>query len=255
MKLNMFILTVLLVLGAKAQHHPHTAHGFILLGDKQLHAYHLARFNSPHEYQVLFELTLTDNSGNKVDISQIRKNQNNTVLSLASEDHFLISDINAITPIKSFKIKLFSGYLRDQINRKLLLEDVQLAITKVTHFRKISKDEIFLSNKKMILVCDQYTNQFYLANTVQGINVTGNSFEEILSVTPYIGSAGENSSSYIPPCTDAIQGSTVSILQNYTPAANEIYNQELSLSAKFQNQTYALFVDKIIIQDNWAINN
>lgn len=208
-KIYVMLVFVFLQLSSFAQHHPHTEHGFILLGTKQLHAYHLAKFNSPHEYQVLFELELTDQSGKSLDIERIKKDHDADVLSLLSEDHFLIADLRAL---KRFRVKLFKGYLRDRQHRELLFENLVLEVVKIDYFQKISNSEASVNEKKIVMVCDSVERQFYGANLIRGVDDSLRNFEEIVELSSFFaGAGGENSESAELKCSDKLQGAEVEV--------------------------------------------
>lgn len=181
------ILTTIVGVVAWAQH-VHTEHGFILLGKKQMHAYHLAKFNSPHEYQVVFEVQLKHKNGSSFDLSELSKNDK--VFSLLSEDQFLIKDlIDQNNPVSKFKAKLFKGYLRDKKNRELIEEGVSVEVIRIDYFKKIEKNHL-LSGKQILMTCDKKTNDFYVINSIYGVDEAGRSFEEIAKIAQFYDSGG-----------------------------------------------------------------
>ncbi len=230
--------------------HPHTEHGFILLGTKQLHAYHLAKFNSPHEFQAIFEVKLLDSNGQTVDIEELKRLHHVKFFSLLSSDHFLITDLVSERPLKRIRVKLFKGYLRDRNTRELLLDDLYLSINKIHFFKKISKTDPRLSRKQMIVVCDSETNEYYATHIVSGSN-GASTFEEIAITSPYfIGAAGEDSQSEVLSCLQ-VNGKTMEVRGHQVKPFSEYYY----LVAIFkQLGSWSFFINHILILDQVSVN-
>ncbi|MFZ4715559.1 MAG: hypothetical protein ACOYL6_17680 [Bacteriovoracaceae bacterium] len=251
------LLYLLTISNAIAQHHPHTEHGFILLGSKQLHAYHLAKFNSPHEYQVLFELELRDQRGELLDIAKIKRVHHTELLSMLSEDHFSISDLNSSNPISQFKVKLFKGYLRDRAKRELIFENLTLTILRINYFKKILQTDSGVKGKKLIIVCDSSSGEFFGANLIRGLNDNLKNFEEIVETGPFFfGAAGENSESAILNCSNQIQGAEVDIHIGSKVHANVPFTERYNFFGKIPSLgLWQFYVNKNLVLDISSVNN
>lgn len=206
---TLLALTFLLLANSSTAQHHHSEHGFLLLGTGQLHAYHLAKFNSPHQYQLLFELTLHDRKGRPVDIAGIKRSSKTNVLSLLSEEQFSVTDLVGPRPLKTFQVKLFAGYLRDRENRKLLLDNLTLKVKLIRYFRELEIRGEVLERKKMIFVCDKETNEFYAAHLISSphnSHLQEGNFEEVVRTDPFfMGWPGEDGTS-VYRCEEKFQG-------------------------------------------------
>jgi hypothetical protein len=198
----------LLILGAAAwAEHPHYHHGFVVLGDETFFLYHLAKFDSPHRYQGLFEVTVKDSTGADVSLKKLRESlPRHTVVSLVSNSSLEIPDLDGTAPI-SFTGDIYSGYLRNSAETKLIAREVTVT-RRVTHyFREIFTTDAPASRTQMILVCDKATNHFFGSHVVAGAP----SYEEIVDIGEVYSGDPENAPSVIYPCTNDHQGTVATV--------------------------------------------
>jgi len=104
MKSKLFILASLILLGAFARADRPSIHGMALFGDKQLFASHLPMFHAPHDYQLVFELSLQE-----VDTGVLEKLSN---LKKTGQTFYTIEpELMDLTKIMSHEVKQFTANL------------------------------------------------------------------------------------------------------------------------------------------------
>jgi hypothetical protein len=127
------LLTVLLVsvvaYGHQDQGHLHSKHGFVLVGKDKHFLYHLAKYDSPHQYLGIFSVELYEKGQRLREIPSTSRG----ILSVLSEETFEISDLGKWKRAK-FSAQFFDGYLRSQDKDKIA-DNIEVRIADVVYFR------------------------------------------------------------------------------------------------------------------------
>ena len=198
---------------ALAQHdhdQDHAEHGFLVMGEGEVHLYHLARFNSPHRYQALIRVSLTDSSGTPIDLRSVPNEHPQRTWSVLTNERWALTDIQAGS-VQSFRADLYAGYLRDQASRKLVLEDINVTVETVEYFAEILPDAVTRSEYRMLMTCDSVTGLFHGAHLVEGRP----SFEEIVRIdtlySSYYSPTDPDAVSVVHSCNTAHKGTIVTL--------------------------------------------
>lgn len=110
-----------------------STHGMLLFGgihDKAIYASHLPMFHSPHDYQVLLELTIPD-SVQALYKASVKKFPKQTVYTIEPEVFVLPEMLQKPRP---FKIQLYRGHFERGGTK--IAENITAHIRTILHFRK-----------------------------------------------------------------------------------------------------------------------
>ncbi|MGH1516528.1 hypothetical protein [Chryseobacterium sp. JK1] len=157
----------------KAQEHKMdrpSVHGMLLLGNSSLYGSHLPMFHSPHDYQVLLQLSIS-NKDKEAYIKDRFDHPNENVYTLEPEV-FVLPEI--LENRKSFKGNIYRGHFeRGGVE---ILKNVEVHIDKLLYFRKLNplatKDKL----PTYLLFGDQ--NEQFIAHSIKARP----DFDELLSL-------------------------------------------------------------------------
>jgi hypothetical protein len=229
---------------SESDHTAHANHGFVVLGAEDPHLYHLSRFDSPHQWQGMFQVSLKDSNGVKLDLSQIQS-LHGQMISLASTDHFdLVDWANSINP-REFKADLYKGYLRSS-DKTLIAGGIKVQLIRTEYFREIAPTDPGISGTNMILSCDSGTNAFFGFHQVNG----SPGFEEIMTIDALYQGSPDSCCSVTIRCEDSLKGAIVEIQEFSTdrPVRGEpaLHGDTNGRSFGFYNLNTLIFDDRAI---------
>ncbi|MCX6126353.1 MAG: hypothetical protein NTV34_16590 [Proteobacteria bacterium] len=232
------------VLASDQDHVAHANHGFVVLGEKDPHLYHLSRFDSPHQWQGVFQVSLKDANGAALDVSQIQAQHGRTI-SLASSEHFdLVDWASALNP-RPFKADIYKGYLRSP-DKTLIARGIKVQLIRTEYFKEIKPTDRQISGTNVILSCDSVTNAFFGFHQVKG----SPSFEEIVTIEALYQGSPEACCSATIRCEDSLKGAIVEIQEFSTdrPIKSEpaLHGDANALSFGFYNLNTLIFDDRAI---------
>jgi hypothetical protein len=110
---------------------PAAIHGMVLFGKQKMYASHLPMYHSPHDYQVIFELSMDNVSASLLEEDQ-QKHPNDVTYTLEPEP-FVLSDM--INHPSAFKAKLFRGHF--ERGGYEITDNVIVNIEKVVYVQKL----------------------------------------------------------------------------------------------------------------------
>jgi hypothetical protein len=136
-----------------------SVHGMLIVGEQTAYLSHLPMFGSPHDYQVILEVTFTKPGSNpQADYFNDRKSTHKKVYTLEPE-RFVLTRLAGTAPLRSFKANIYRGHFERFPSERAkessrIAQDVNVNVTKVIHFRKfdpkapkLSQLEYFLFGK------------------------------------------------------------------------------------------------------------
>lgn len=103
-----YLLLILSLISFKAQADVPATHGMVLFGSKTFYVSHLPMFHSPHDYQVLLEVSLKENRGFAIDTYLQDVAKGNLEYTLAPSKMDLTKVIDG--SLKEFMAQLFKGH-------------------------------------------------------------------------------------------------------------------------------------------------
>ena len=133
-----------------------SVHGMLIVGEQTAYLSHLPMFGSPHDYQVILEVTFTKPGGDpQTDYFNDRKQTGKKLYTLEPE-RFVLTDLAAATPLHSFKASIYRGHFeRFRTERAKeaarIAQGVDVNVTKVIHFRKFDPKAAKLSQLEYLL--------------------------------------------------------------------------------------------------------
>jgi hypothetical protein len=128
-------------LGAVSRQDRPTSHGMLLVGQHTAFLSHLPLFASPHDYQVILEVTFAKAGGDpQADYFNDRKRSGTKIYTI-EPDRFVLPQLNAATPLRSFTTNIYRGHFERFPNERAkeaarIGEAVTATVTRVIHFRK-----------------------------------------------------------------------------------------------------------------------
>lgn len=192
-------------LKAEAQSHvmredSRNTHNMLVIGQKKIYLSHLPMFDgvnedktdytSPHRYQVILEVSF---KGGLKDLQSIysddrRKNAGIKIYTLNPEK-FVLSRLNAGSPqnplLSGFKAKVFRGHLEKGGQVVRGLENVDVKVIRIVHFRKFNPQSSQLAELKYLLFGSSqetflahYINKPPDFDQVLSVKVDGHSFTD-----------------------------------------------------------------------------
>ncbi|TGE29060.1 hypothetical protein [Hymenobacter metallicola] len=155
------MLPALLLLGrlaAQAQH-PHSStptdrpstHGMLIFGTQHVYASHLPMFHSPHDYQVVLELDLSDSAQTAYRASQ-QQFPTETVYTLEPEQFVLPQMVQQPRP---FRATLYRGHF--ERGGTAIARQLTVRIKQVLYFQHLSPT---VHPQPALLLIGQYPEQF-----------------------------------------------------------------------------------------------
>jgi hypothetical protein len=147
LKFIALIFWIWLPIWARAQEPSHdraATHGMVLFGSEKIYASHLPMFHSPHDYQIILELELTENT-RKIYLEN-KKNSSETVYTLEPEKFVLPEMIKNPRP---FKANIFRGHF--ERGGTQIIENELVTIKKVVYFRKFNPTEKSPENYQFLI--------------------------------------------------------------------------------------------------------
>jgi hypothetical protein len=147
-----------------------------------------AGFDSPHRYQVILEATLKKDGrdAQPAYASDRKSNPATRIYTIGPEEFILpnLSSANANPPLSKFKANVFRGHL-ERLGNKLIIENADVTIQNVVHFRefdpaakKLDQLEYILFGKGSELFLAHLITRPPDFDQVISINVTGHSFTD-----------------------------------------------------------------------------
>ena len=129
-------LTFSFAINAQTQQMPHhndppSVHGMFLFGNDKIYLSHLPMFHSPHDYQAILEVELSQ-STKEIYLQSKKSNPSKTVYTLVPEVFVLPEMINNPRP---FKAKIFQGHF--ERGGTSITESITVKISEVIYFKKI----------------------------------------------------------------------------------------------------------------------
>jgi hypothetical protein len=112
-------------------------HGMLLVGERNLYLSHLPMFDHPHHrYQALLRVTLTQAGSDpqSVYVSDRRAHPEVKMYTLAPAENFALTDLATHPPRQSFMADIYRGHFERE--RTLIVENVQVNVEEVIHFRR-----------------------------------------------------------------------------------------------------------------------
>ena len=134
-------------------------HNMLMVGNGTVFLSHLPMFsspgfNSPHRYQAIFEATLKKEGrdAQQTYASDRRNNPATKIYTLGPEEFILpnLSSANANPPLSKFKASVFRGHL-ERRGKRLIIEDADVSIQNVVHFREFDPNAKKLAQLEYIL--------------------------------------------------------------------------------------------------------
>lgn len=107
-----------------------SVHGMAMVGTKRIYLSHLPMFHSPHDYQALLEVTLSQ-SGQAAYLKS--KNSSDETLYTLVPEVFVLPDM--IAHPKPFKASIYQGHFEREGQE--IAANVTVTITKVLYFKKL----------------------------------------------------------------------------------------------------------------------
>ena len=134
-------------------------HNMLMVGNGTVFLSHLPMFSSPgftspHRYQAIFEATLKkDGRDAQPTYANDRKNNPATKIYTLGPEEFILpnlSSANSNPPLSKFKASVFRGHL-ERRGKKLIIEDADVSIQNVVHFREFDPSAKKLAQLEYIL--------------------------------------------------------------------------------------------------------
>ena len=227
----------------------HASHGFVVLGDHEARLYHLARFDSAHEWQGVFKVEMFDKEGQRLELKDLRKSWSPIeVLSFASTDHFdLVTWAYTGSP-QNFAGDLYKGYLRSP-NKKKIATNVQIKLLKTEYFKKIISADAKSNTTQLILSCDEATNRIFGVHVVHGKP----SFEEVVTMKNLFQGSPEECCSRTILCKDFVQGEVANVYGPTKDAPLDPFGSYEIYSKSLRNGAKILDLRRVLL-DTQAIN-
>jgi hypothetical protein len=122
-----------------------SVHGMLIFGTDNVYASHLPMFHSPHNYQIILELTLDKTAKQKFVADQL-KNPQFTTYTIEPE-RFVLPDM--VAQKGSFKAHLYRGHF--ERGGVKIAENITLKISKVVYFKKFETAESKTENALFLL--------------------------------------------------------------------------------------------------------
>jgi hypothetical protein len=155
-------------------------HGMLMVGQKSIYLSHLPMFHTPHDYQVIIEVTLRG-SGNPADqYFQDRLSSNKTVYTLVPDSAFVLPE--KIQKLETFQATIYRGHF--ERNGTPIIRNILVDIKKVIYFKKFDKNENIKANYEAILFGDQ--DEQFVAHKISACP----DFDQVLSVELKAGGSG-----------------------------------------------------------------
>lgn len=133
-----------------------SVHGMLLVGQETAFLSHLPIFGSPHDYQVLLEVTFAKpGSDPQADYFNDRKRTGSKVYTIEPE-RFVLPELAAATPRRSFTADIYRGHFERFPTARakegaLVGEGVTVTVTRVIHFRKFAPAAVKPSRLEYLL--------------------------------------------------------------------------------------------------------
>jgi len=149
-------------------------HGMVLFGNAPLYASHIPMFHPPHDWQALFEVTL---SHPQVDAKALYLAQVNegVQLLITLEPNPFVLPLLLNGPLKSFAANLYRGNF--ETGGELLLADVTVTVKRVLTSQPLSKDSKPLAALTYLLLPGDTDHAYMIHKIAAPVN-----FDHILQV-------------------------------------------------------------------------
>lgn len=136
-------------------------HGMVLIGTDHIYTSHLPMFYSPHNYQIILELTLPEKDKKRY-LKDKKNHPKNSTYTIQPET-FVLPEM--ISNPRAFKVNLFRGHF--ERGGTLVLKGISVTIKQVIYFQKFNPDEtktlstdfILFGNKKEQFIIHKITNK------------------------------------------------------------------------------------------------
>jgi hypothetical protein len=134
-------------------------HNMLIVGHETVFLSHLPMFktpdfDSPHRYQVILEATLKkDGRDTLPTYANDRKNNPTTTIYTLGPEEFILPNLNSANanpPLSKFKASVFRGHL-ERRGKKRIIEDADVSIQNVVHFREFDPQAKKLAQLEYIL--------------------------------------------------------------------------------------------------------
>ena len=134
-------------------------HNMLMVGQETVFLSHLPMFrspgfDSPHRYQVILEASLQKEGRDaQPTYSNDRKSNPSKKIYTLGPEEFILPNLlssNANPPVSRFKARVFRGHL-ERPGKKLIIEDADVSIKNIVHFREFESDAKKLPQLEYIL--------------------------------------------------------------------------------------------------------
>lgn len=147
-----------------------STHGMMLMGHERVYASHLPMFHSPHHYQIILELTLTQSDLEAYRLDRAVHSAER-VYTLEPETFVLPEMVNGT---KKFTANIYRGHF--ERGGVAILKNVSVSIARVVYFKKFEPDE--QKPKSLEYILFGHEGEQFLAHRI----CAAPDFDEILSV-------------------------------------------------------------------------
>ena len=125
-----------------------TVHGMLIVGEQTVFLSHLPIFGSLHDYQVILEAAFAKpGSDPQADYFNDRKGKGkDTKIYTLEPEPFVLPDLAAATPKRSFKANVYRGHFERIPTRAKegarIAQNVDVNVARVIHFRKFDPNAV-----------------------------------------------------------------------------------------------------------------
>lgn len=138
-----------------------STHGMLIFGKNKIYAYHLPMFHSPHNYQIILELELTDTA--KSLFIEDQKSKTEYATYTIEPETFVLPQM--IVKGNSFMVDLYRGHF--ERGGKKIASKIKVVIKEVLFYNKFKSDEkrsatnsfILFGNEKEQFIAHLLTNK------------------------------------------------------------------------------------------------
>jgi hypothetical protein len=154
-------------------------HGMLVVGEKHIYLSHLPMFDHPHHsYQVLARVTLTQPGSDPqaLYVADRRAHPAVKMYTLAPDKNFVLTDLVAEPPLRAFPADIYRGHFERE--RVLILENVQVNVEQVIHFRRFDPLTYILFGNDEELYAAHYIVKPPDFDHVLSVEIAGHTFAD-----------------------------------------------------------------------------
>lgn len=135
-------------------------HGMLMIGENTIYLSHLPMFHSPHDYQVIIEVSL-NGKGNPTQIyKQDHQLSKENVYTLVPDSVFILPD--KIQKVESFSATIYRGHF--ERNGTPIIKNVLVNIKKIVYFKKFAANDSAPSTYEAILFGNN--SEYFMAHKI-----------------------------------------------------------------------------------------